>query len=215
VTSREPFEVQLAPGRIVRGIRVRAEEAKGVILFLHEMGKDLDEFGFLPEVLARPGFDCVCIDLVGHGLSDGDVPEPASLRADVVGVLAQLADGDLPLGLVASGTTASVSAVIGRPDGVVAEVVVNPMVDDTIVAQGTRVHATRMVLHGDGENLVGTPTQRYFQMQLGEKMLVHNPAMVDGVAGLMRERALLAHVELFFKRYLKRERPWGGPREGR
>lgn len=215
MAPREPIEFRLAPGRTLRGVRVRAEEAKGTILFLHEMGRDLDEFESLPDVLARQGFDGVCIDLIGHGLSDGDEPDPGSLRADVASVLAQIAVNGLPLGLVASGTTASVSAIVGRPDGVVAAVVVNPVVDDAIVAQGTRVHATRMVLHGDGENLVGTPTQRYFQMQLGEKLLVYNPVMVDGVAGLMRERALLAHVELFFKRYLKKERPGGGPRGGR
>jgi len=215
MATRKPVEVQLAPGRVVRGVRIPAEEAKGTILFLHDLERDLDEFGSLPEVLATQGFDCVCVDLVGHGLSDGDDPDVGSLRADVLGIFAQQADDDLPKGMVASGTTSSVSAIIGRPEGVVAQVVVNPFVDDSIVAQGARSHATRMVLHGDGENLVGTPTQRYFQMLLGEKLLVHNPAMVDGVPGLMHERALLAHVELFFKRYLKKERPRGEHRESR
>jgi hypothetical protein len=60
-----------------------------------------------------------------------------------------------------------------------------------------------MVLHGDGEVLVGTPTQKYFQLQLGEKMLVHSPVMASGVVGVLEERALRAHVELFFKRYLR------------
>jgi hypothetical protein len=79
----------------------------------------------------------------------------------------------------------------------------NPVLDDAISSQGQRAQATRMVLHGDGETLMGTPTQKYFQFQLGEKMLVHNPVMSKGVTGVLAERALLAHFELFFTRYLK------------
>jgi len=203
VTIRSPFEVLIAPERTVRGVRTTPDQPKGTILFVHGLGADLDEFGQIPNVLSRHGFDTVCIDLPGHGLSDGEEPEPGSLRRDVMGVFGALAGAGRPLGLVVSGVAANLSTTIGRPDGVVAHVVVNPVVDDGILAQGTRVHATRMVLHGDGENLVGTPVQKFFQMQLGEKMLVHNPVMKRGTMGIVEEHALLVHVQTFFKRYLK------------
>jgi alpha-beta hydrolase superfamily lysophospholipase len=203
VTLRSPFEVLIAPERTVRGVRTTPDQPRGTLLFVHELGADLDEFGQIPDVLSRHGFDTVCIDLPGHGLSDGEEPEPGSLRRDVMGVFGALAGAGRPLGLVVSGVAANLSTTIGRPDGVVAHVVVNPVVDDGILAQGTRVHATRMVLHGDGENLVGTPVQKFFQMQLGEKMLVHNPVMKRGTMGIVEEHALLVHVQTFFKRYLK------------
>lgn len=203
MTIRSPFEVLIAPERTVRGVRTTPDQPRGTILFVHGLGADLDEFGQIPDVLSRHGFDTVCIDLPGHGLSDGEEPEPGSLRRDVMAVFGALAGAGRPLGLVVSGVAANLSTTIGRPDGVMAHVVVNPVVDDGILAQGTRVHATRMVLHGDGENLVGTPVQKFFQMQLGEKMLVHNPVMKRGTMGIVEEHALLVHVQTFFKRYLK------------
>ena len=203
MASRLPVEFPLAPERVVRGFRITPEGSSGTVLFLHDLGKDLDEFGNLPDLLAEQGWDVVCVDLIGHGLSDGDEQEPATLHADARALFAQLAEPGRPLGLVASGTTSTVSSFIGRVDGVVAQVVMNPVLDDLICSQGQRTQATRMVFHGDGEKLVGTPTQKFFQYQLGEKMLVHNPVMAKGVAGVLEERALRAHFELFFKRYLK------------
>lgn len=203
MTTRSPFEALLAPERTVRGVRTVPDEPRGTILFVHDLGADLDEFGQIPELLSRHGFEAVCIDLPGHGLSDGEEPETGSLRRDVMGVLGGLAGAGRPLGLFVSGAAANLSTTIGRPDGVVAHVVVNPVVDESILGQGTRAQATRMVLHGDGENLVGTPVQKFFQMQLGEKMLVHNPVMKRGTNGIVEEHALLVHVQTFFKRYLK------------
>jgi alpha-beta hydrolase superfamily lysophospholipase len=203
MASRLPVEFPLAPERVVRGFRITPEGSSGTVLFLHDLSKDLDEFGILPDLLAEQGWDVVCVDLIGHGLSDGDDPETTRLLADVRALFNLLIEPGRPLGLVASGTTSTVSSLIGRADGVVAQVVVNPVLDDLICSQGQRAHATRMVLHGDGEKLVGTPTQKYFQMQLGEKMLVHNPVMAKGVAGVLEELALRAHFELFFRRYLK------------
>lgn len=203
MVPRLPVEFALAPERVVRGFRIKNEGSVGTVLFLHDLGKDLDEFGNLPDLLAEQGWDVVCVDLIGHGLSDGDDPEPARLLVDIRALLDLLTEPDRPFGLVVSGVTASMSTLIGRSDGVPAHVVMNPVADDSLIAQGLRAQATRMVLHGDGEKLVGTPTQKYFQLQLGEKMLVYNPVMASGVAGVLEERALRSHVELFFKRYLK------------
>lgn len=199
---RLAVEFRLAPQRVVRGFRITPEGSSGTLLFLHDLGKDLDEFGTLPDLLAEQGWDVVCIDLIGHGLSDGDEQDPASLHADVRALFGQLAEPGRPLGLVASGATSTVASLIGSADGVVAHLVMNPVLDDSIVSQGQRAQATRMVLHGDGEKLVGTPTQKYFQFQLGEKMLVHSPVMRAGVLGVLREGAIRGHLEIFFKRYL-------------
>jgi len=203
MAARLPVEFPLAPERMARGFQIKNESSIGTVLFLHDLGKDLDEFGKLPDLLAEQGWDVVCVDLIGHGLSDGDAPEPARLLVDVQALLNLLTEPERPLGLVVSGVTASMSTLIGRSDGVPAHVVINPVADDSLIAQGRRTQATRMVLHGDGEELVGTPTQKYFQLQLGEKMLVHSPVMASGVVGVLEERALRAHVELFFKRYLR------------
>ena len=200
---RVAVEYPLAPGRVLRGFRISNLESKGILIFLHDFGRDLDEFGNLPDLLADQGWDVVCVDLIGHGLSDGDESDSLSMSSDIRALLNQLTDSGKLFGLVASGVSASISSLLGRSDGVVAHVLLNPVLNDEIVAQGKRVQSTRMVLHGDGDKLVGTSTQKFFQFQLGEKMLVHNPVMTHGVSGVLEERALRAHVELFFKRYLK------------
>jgi hypothetical protein len=63
----------------------------------------------------------------------------------------------------------------------------------------------RLVVHGAGPSLVGTATQRFFSPLIGEKMLVFNPAMQEGTSALLDASALLAHVMLFFQRYLAPE----------
>ena len=45
----------------------------------------------------------------------------------------------------------------------------------------------------------------FFSPLIGEKLLVFNPAMQEGTSALLDASALLAHVMLFFQRYLAPE----------
>jgi alpha-beta hydrolase superfamily lysophospholipase len=198
---RESFALPAATVDLY-GIEVAAVAPTATVVLVHDRGLDLDEFLDLPERLARAGFTAIAVDLPGHGLSEVD-HATTELSVDAVNqVVRHAVDRGLPVGLVASGVTATMGSVLGRDHGVSAQVLVCPVLDETMAATGRREHAVRMVVHGEGPSLVGTATQRFFSPLIGEKLLVFNPDMSAGTAELVRNGALLAHVLLFFQRYL-------------
>ena len=201
---RVPFVLSSPIGEL-HGIEVAPAAPVATVVLAHDFGRDLDEFADLPEHLARAGFTAIAVDLPGHGLSDGDEATPEVCAAAVQSVLDHALERGLPVGLVASGQIATVGMVIGLDQGLPAQVLLCPVLNDAIAATGEREYAMRMVVHGEGPSLVGTATQRFFSPLIGEKLLVFNPAMHEGSAALLRAGALLAHVLLFFQRYLAPE----------
>lgn len=189
---------------VVRGVGF-AGSGRGTLLFVHDLGSDLDQFGALPEALAAAGFDAVAVDLPGHGLSGGDeltVDRCAATVRDLVAAVAA-ASGVRVVGLVTVGRVGTVASALGRDQGVATHLVINPVLDADIAAGAKRVHAVRLVVHGDGPNIVGTETQRYFSYLIGEKLLMFNAALAAGPAVVATSPTVAAHVELFFKRYLQ------------
>ena len=213
---RVPVEYDLGPDLpTLRGVRVvGTDRLFGRVMCLHDVGRDLDELGPLPDVLAGYGFFVEAVDLPGHGLSDGEEGDLSTVAPAVGTLVARLCSESGPVGLVAVGSTATIAATIGGTDGVHAQVVVNPVLDDRFALE-PRARSTRLVVHGENANLVGTTTQRYFSHVLGEKLLVYNPAIAEGAAAVGRVDAVAAHVALFFRRYLlpgqrpaSSSRPW-------
>jgi pimeloyl-ACP methyl ester carboxylesterase len=200
---RSPIEIPIEGGLTLRGVEIDGGRGgRAVILLVHDLDGDLDEFGSLPEVLAALGYRTIAVDLPGHGLSDGDDVDPLVCTAAVREVVGKLAG--MRIGLVASGRIATVAATLGDAQQVVAQVIVNPVLDTAFDDGTPRAHSVRMVVHGDGPTLVGTETQRLFSHLIGEKMLVFNASMLGGPRVLTVQSAVQAHVELFFTRYLIR-----------
>ncbi len=207
--EQNAIEIPLASGPIVRGLTIAGAATgsaygQGTILFIHDIGSDLDEFGSLPEIVAVLGFDVVILDLPGHGLSDGDEPDPGGCMAAVTEVLEGLTDRD-PFGLVSSGRSATVGASLGRPQQVLTQLLINPVLDEIVAAGAPRTHSARLVLHGDGPEFVGTETQRFFSHLIGEKMLIFDASIAGGPHEVANLSTVQTHVELFFKRYLNRQ----------
>ena len=200
---RSAIEFELGSGVMLRGMSFGGAAGQGnVIVFVHDLDRDLDEFGSLPDVLAALGYNVVVFDLPGHGLSDGDDGEAFEYGSAVREVVAQCGGGRI--GLVASGRLATVAASLGDKDGVVAQVLIGPILDPELDDGSVRAHAVRMVLHWDGPHMVGTETQRFFSHLIGEKMLVFNASIAEGAHMVPLVPTVQAHVELFFKRYLIR-----------
>ncbi len=207
--ERNAVEFPLASGSVVRGQTIPGAatgpaSGRGTILFAHDIGGDLDEFGSLPEIIAALGFDVVLVDLPGHGLSDGDEPDPGGCLAAVTEVLEGLADR-APFGLVSVGRSATTGASLGRAQQVITQLLINPVLDESVAAVAQRTHSVRMVLHGDGPEFVGTETQRFFSHLIGQKLLVFNASIAGGPRDVANLPTVRAHVELFFKRYLNRQ----------
>jgi pimeloyl-ACP methyl ester carboxylesterase len=201
---RVPFVLSSPIGEL-HGIEVAAAAPVATMVLAHDFGSDLDEFADLPEYLARAGFTAIAVDLPGHGLSADDDTTPEGCAIAVRSVIDHALLRGMPVGLVASGQTATVGMVLGHDQGLAAQVLVCPVLNDAIAATGEREYAMRMVVHGEGPSLVGTATQRFFSPLIGEKLLVFNPAMQEGTSALLDASALLAHVMLFFQRYLAPE----------
>lgn len=199
VPSRSALEIELRRGCAVRGVQLAGAHPRGgTVVFVHDVNRDLDEFGSLPDDLAAKGHDVVAFDLPGHGLSDGD----GELRECVAAVREVVTRyGGSPIGLVASGRPATVAASLGDRAGVVAQVLISPILDPAFDDGSARAPCVRMVLHGDGPSIVGTATQKFFSYLIGEKMLVFNPLLADGTHMVT---IVQSHVELFFQRYLIR-----------
>jgi pimeloyl-ACP methyl ester carboxylesterase len=207
--ERNAVEFSLPSGSIIRGLELAGAgkpsvSGRGTVVFVHDIGADIDEFGALPQAIARLGFDVVLVDLPGHGLSDGDEPDPGGIIDAVTAVLDELADR-APFGLVSAGRSATAAASLGRPHEVVTQLLINPVLDDAVAADTRRTHSVRMVLHGDGPEFVGTETQRFFSYLIGEKMLIFNSSIAAGPSEVTNLPTVRTHVELFFQRYLNRQ----------
>jgi hypothetical protein len=199
MTPRVGFELDVGGGTTLRGIRIEGGSAAR-LLMLHDLGRDLDEFGRLPEALADIGCDVLAVDLPGHGISD-ELPDGGTVPSLLVEALRRVRD-TVPLGLVASGRTATVGVMVGRPHGVETQVLVNPVLDDSWLAGERREHSIRLVMHAEGAHLVGTDTQRFAGKLVGEKMLLHHLGVESGPASIAEDSTPLDHVTLFVQRYL-------------
>lgn len=201
MAPRVPLVLSTSSGDL-HGVEVSARDERGVVVFVHDLHRDLDEFGGLAELLADAGFTCIAVDLPGHGLSEGDDVDKAACVDAVRSVVAAALRGQRRIGLVASGAMATVGSLLGDDDGVAAQLLICPVLDDEIAACGERSYSVRMVLHGEGPSLVGTQTQRFFSPLIGQKLLVFNPSLLEGIDALVASETLYTHVTLFFQRYL-------------
>lgn len=203
MSSRIPVEFTSSTQEVIRGIRIPKSGASRVLL-VHSEGADLDEYGSLPEKLHRRGYEPIAIDLIGHGLSDG-THNLVRVRKDLCSLIKQIGNESELIGLVMSGRAATVGAHIGNNENIVAQIYVNPELDETIIEHENRRQSIRMVIHGDDPNLAATKTKKFFSYLLGEKMMVSSSRSELGLLQLSEVGTINNHVELFFHRYLSQK----------
>ena len=95
-----PIEVALADGTVLRGIEHPADGPP--LLFVHDVGEDLDAWGSVAPAVRAEGFRVICLELRGHGLSDGE-PDPSATVNDVTGALAEVRAPSAPAGWWSTG----------------------------------------------------------------------------------------------------------------
>jgi pimeloyl-ACP methyl ester carboxylesterase len=203
MSNRIPIEFTSSTNEVIRGIQITRTGANPILL-VHSFDADLDEFGSLPEQLHARGYEPIAIDLIGHGLSDGE-HELSRVHADVRSVVQQIASTSRAIGCIMSGRTATVGAHIGRDENVVAQVFVNPELDDEMKTGETRKQSIRLLIHGDDPNVAATKTKSFFSYLLGEKMMVLSSDSHLGLAQLSKVDHIRNHMEIFFHRYLSQK----------
>ena len=118
-----PVEIALADGTVLRGIEHPADGPP--LLFVHDLGDDLDAWGSVAPAVRSEGFRVICLELRGHGLSDGE-PDPSATVDDVAGALAEVSGAFGPCGLVAYGTAARAAFELGSEHGAPVHAVISP-----------------------------------------------------------------------------------------
>ena len=118
-----PIEVALADGTVLRGIEHPADGPP--LLFVHDVGEDLDAWGSVAPAVRAEGFRVICLELRGHGLSDGE-PDPSATVDDVTSALAEVSGAFGPCGLVVHGTAAGAAFELGSEHGAPVHAVISP-----------------------------------------------------------------------------------------
>ncbi len=118
-----PIEIALADGTVLRGIEHPADGPP--LLFVHDLGDDLDAWGSVAPDVRSAGFRVICLELRGHGLSDGEA-DPSATVGDLTGALNEVAGAFGPVGLVAYGAVSRIAFGLGTGDGAPIHAVISP-----------------------------------------------------------------------------------------
>ncbi len=198
----EPVEFTVGEGVVVRGVARWQDDARGVLLCVHDLDADLDSLGALPALLSHSMLSVVSIDQRGCGLSDGERTEPRELLGDLSRIIDALRVKASRVGLLAVGRSATAAIALGEKDGVNAQVLLLPELEPLCEIGEQRHYCIRLVLHSEGKHLAGTATQAFMSRLLGEQLMVSNVKLDGGVQVVGSDQAILAHVQLFINRYL-------------
>lgn len=198
----EPVEFSVGEGVVVRGVARWQDDARGVLLCVHDFDTDLDSLGSLPALLSHSLLSVVSIDQRGCGLSDGELGEPRELLGDLRQIIDALRVKAPRVGLLAAGRSATAAVALGEKDGVTAQALLMPELEPLCEIGDQRRYCIRLVLHSEGKRLAGTVIQAFMARLLGEQLMVSNVKLDGGVQVVETDQAILAHVRLFLDRYL-------------
>ncbi len=153
-----PVEIALADGTVLRGVEHPADGPP--LLFLHDLGEDLDTWRQVAPAVRAAGFRVICLELRGHGLSDGE-PDPAAIADDVTAALAEVRGAFGPAGLVVCGTAAQVALELGSEQGAPVHALISPSPSNgsdqrTPVTPTPTTHTAPVPPAGAGDPTAGT-----------------------------------------------------------
>ena len=198
----EPVEFSVGEGVVVRGVARWQDDARGVLLCVHDFDTDLDSLGSLQALLSHSLLSVVSIDQRGCGLSDGELGEPRKLLGDLRQIIDALRVKAPRVGLLAVGRSATAAVALGEKDGVTAQALLMPELEPLCEIGYQRRYCIRLVLHSEGKRLACTVIQAFMARLLGEQLMVSNVKLDGGVQVVETDQAILAHVRLFLDRYL-------------
>lgn len=198
-----PIEVALADGTVLRGIEHPADGPP--LLFVHDLGEDLDAWGSVAPAVRAEGFRVICLELRGHGLSDGE-PDPSATVDDVTGALAEVQGAFGPCGLVVHGTAARAAFELGSEHGAPVHAVVSPAPgsgrsDDDYDGVGS-VPSMRVLFTGAHDEPVHEHVRTSHSSMRGQNMWISTGTALKGPTLLQEHPHLVEQLVMFMRRHL-------------
>ena len=199
--SSFPIEVALADGTVLRGIEHPADGPP--LLFVHDLGEDLDAWGSVAPAVRAAGFRVICLELRGHGLSDGE-PDPSATLDDVTGALAEVQGAFGPCGLVVHGTVGRAAFELGSEHGSPVHAVISP-------APGTgrdgndgigSVPSMRVLFTGAQDEPVHQHVRTTHPKMRGQNMWISTGTALRGPTLLQEHPHLVEQLVMFMRRHL-------------
>lgn len=186
------------------GIRLRGLEwptAGPPVIFVHDYGADLDEWGPLTGGLAASGYRVVSLELSGHGLSGGD-PDPDSIPGDIETMVTQTAKVWGPLGLVTCGESAKGAVGVGTSTGAPVQIFISSPAMDTDFLKGGK-KAMRIIMAGGSDKEGHASAKKVYDHLPGQRLLMTISGTTERGVALARLRpSILADMAQFFRQYL-------------
>ena len=200
VATPVPIAIRLQDGIILRGHEWSRDGPP--VVFVHDLGDDLDAWGPLTARLAAHGLRVISVELRGHGLSDGE-PDADSLRDDLVAMLAEISASFGPVALVAYGSITETLLFLDADRGAPVHVMIAPLprVAASIDWRTTRP-AMRLVLRGALNEEVSKHVGFIYPRMMGQKLQVTAASECAGPGLLTDQPQLLEHLLMFLRRYL-------------
>ena len=193
-----PIEVALADGTVLRGIEHPADGPP--LLFVHDLGEDLDAWGSVAPAVRSEGFRVICLELRGHGLSDGE-PDPSATVDDVTGALAEVQGAFGPCGLVAHGTVARAAFELGSEHGAPVHAVISPAPGPDSDGIGSAT-SMRVVFTGAHDEPVHEHVRTIHPRMRGQNMWISTGTALRGPALLQQHPHLVEQLVMFMRRHL-------------
>ena len=198
-----PIEVALADGTVLRGIEHPADGPP--LLFVHDLGEDLDAWGSVAPAVRKAGFRVICLELRGHGLSDGE-PDPSATVDDVTGALAEVQGAFGPCGLVVHGTAARAAFELGGEHGAPVHAVISPAPgsgrsDDDYDGVGS-VPSMRVLFTGAHDEPVHEHVRATHPKMRGQNMWISTGTALRGPTLLQEHPHLVEQLVMFMRRHL-------------
>ena len=195
-----PVAIRLPDGLILRGHEWSQDGP--AVLFVHDLGDDLDAWGSLTAGVAAHGFRVISVDLRGHGLSDGE-SDPEALRDDMVAMLGEITASFGPVGLVAYGSVTEALLFLDGTCGAPVQVMVGPLPRAVAAIDWpTTRSAMRLVLRGALNQEVREHVGFIYPRMMGQKLQVTGASDCAGPSLLMDQPQLVEHMVMFLRRYL-------------
>jgi len=188
---------------VLRGIEHPADGPP--LLFVHDVGEDLDAWGSVAPAVRSEGFRVICLELRGHGLSDGE-PDPSATVDDVTGALAEVQGAFGPCGLVVHGTVARAAFELGSEHGAPVHAVISPAPGPGDADSGDdgigSFPSMRVLFTGAHDEPVHEHVRTSHSKMRGQNMWISTGTALRGSTLLQEHPHLVEQLVMFMRRHL-------------